>query len=102
MPALKPGHISPTPEENAVLMGDFNCPHDRPEMEILYRRTHLQPPTREVLTFPSWKPRRGIDHILVTDSLRVGHTRALPAARSDHLALAAELVVPGQALRRTV
>jgi len=85
---------------NAVLMGDFNCTRERPEMDILYRCTRLQPPAREVHTFPSWKPRRGIDHILVSDALRVGETRALPAARSDHLALAAELMVPERALRR--
>jgi len=84
---------------NAVLMGDFNCTHDRPEMALLYRRTHLQPPESEVHTFPSWKPRRGIDHILVTPSLHLTHTHAIPAARSDHLALAAQLQVPGAALR---
>jgi len=87
---------------NAVLMGDFNCTHDRPEMGILYRRTRLQPPAREVRTFPSWKPRRGIDHILATAPLHVAETRAVSAAWSDHLALAAELVVPEQALRRPV
>jgi len=87
---------------NAVLMGDFNCAHERPEMDILYRRTRLQPPVREVHTFPSWKPRRGIDHILVTNTLRVECLHALPAARSDHLALAAELAVPEGALRRSM
>src|SRR5690606_33801697 len=29
---------------HAVLMGDFNCVADRPEMEVLYRATDLQPP----------------------------------------------------------
>jgi len=87
---------------NAVLMGDFNCTCERPEMGILYRRTGLQPPAREVKTFPSWKPRRGIDHILATASLHITDTRAVSAARSDHLALAAELLAPEQALRRPV
>jgi len=86
---------------NAVLMGDFNCAQDRPEMGILYRRTRLQLPTCEVHTFPSWNPRRGIDHILVTNTLRVERIQALPAARSDHLALAAELEVPESVLRRS-
>jgi len=85
---------------NAVVMGDFNCAQGRPEMETLYRRTRLQPPAREVHTFPSWKPRRGIDHILVTSSLSLDDLHALPAARSDHLALAAELRVPESALQR--
>jgi endonuclease/exonuclease/phosphatase family metal-dependent hydrolase len=85
---------------HAVLMGDFNCTSDRPEMEVLYKRTRLQPPTCAVHTFPSWKPQRAIDHILVTGDLGCRAMRALPAAASDHLALSLELDVPEQALRR--
>jgi len=58
----------------------------------------LQPPESTVNTFPSWKPRRGIDHILVTSTLTALHTHAVPAAWSDHLALAMELEVPNTAL----
>ncbi len=85
---------------NAVLMGDFNCTHDRPEMAMLYQRTQLQPPTQTVCTFPSWRPQRAIDHILMTGSLTCEHMRALPAALSDHLALSIELDVPEGALQR--
>jgi endonuclease/exonuclease/phosphatase family metal-dependent hydrolase len=53
-----------------------------------------------VHTFPSWKPQRAIDHILVTGDLGCRAMRALPAAASDHLALSLELDVPEQALRR--
>ena len=84
---------------HAVLMGDFNCTHDRPEMAMLYQRTRLQPPTRSVSTFPSWRPQRAIDHILMTDTLACNSMHALPAALSDHLALSIELDVPAQALR---
>ena len=84
---------------NAVLMGDFNCPSDRPEMELLYQRTRLQPPAVCVPTFPSWRPQRAIDHILVTRGLSCASVRAVPAAHSDHLALSVELDVPQDALR---
>lgn len=84
---------------NAVLMGDFNCVPDRPEMELLYKRTRLQPPSVCVPTFPSWRPNRAIDHILVSSGLQLGSMRAMPAALSDHLALSIELDVPEQALR---
>jgi endonuclease/exonuclease/phosphatase family metal-dependent hydrolase len=84
---------------HAVLMGDFNCTQDRPEMALLYRRTRLQPPSRHVLTFPSWRPQRAIDHILMTDSLVCHDMRAMPAALSDHLALSIDLEVPAPALR---
>jgi len=84
---------------NAVLMGDFNCSIDRPEMQDLFRRTRLQPPLDEVKTFPSWRPQRAIDHILIGDGLRCANARALAAAQSDHLALSLELAVPASALR---
>jgi endonuclease/exonuclease/phosphatase family metal-dependent hydrolase len=84
---------------HAVLMGDFNCPIDRPEMQMLFRRTRLQPPACEVLTFPSWAPKRAIDHILIGDGLRCANARALPAALSDHLALSMDLDIPAEALR---
>ena len=84
---------------NAVLMGDFNCSIDRPEMQALFRNTRLQPPDGSVPTFPSWRPQRAIDHILVGDGLRTANVRALPAAQSDHLALSLDLEVPEQALR---
>ena len=84
---------------NAVLMGDFNCLPDQPEMEVLYRNTTLRPPECVVPTFPSWKPQRAIDHILVSEGLRADNARAMPAANSDHLALAMDIDVPGSALR---
>ena len=85
---------------HAVLMGDFNCTSDRPEMSVLYRQTGLQPPACAVHTFPSWRPQKAIDHILVTGNLKCADMKALPAAFSDHLALSTELQVPEAALRR--
>ncbi len=86
-------------QRNVVLMGDFNCLPDRPEMELLYRRTQLQPPASCVPTFPSWRPHKAIDHILVSSPLVLRGMRALPAALSDHLALSIEIDVPERALR---
>jgi endonuclease/exonuclease/phosphatase family metal-dependent hydrolase len=86
--------------EHVALMGDFNTPPDAPEMQVLYRGTRLQPPECVVATFPSWRPMRAIDHILVSPGLGgcAGHV-ALPAAASDHLALSLELQVPEAALQ---
>ena len=83
---------------HAVLMGDFNCPVERPEMQALFRTTRLQPPACVVPTFPSWRPQRAIDHILISDGLACSDTCAMPAAMSDHLALSLELDVPEEAL----
>ena len=84
---------------NAVLMGDFNCLPDQPEMDVLYRNTTLRPPECVVPTFPSWKPQRAIDHILVSGDLKCRGSQAFPAAFSDHLALAMQIEVPESALR---
>ncbi len=85
---------------HAVLMGDFNCVADGPDMQTLYKRTKLQPPASCVPTFPSWRPQRAIDHILVTGALACNDLRAFPAALSDHLALSVDLEVPEKALLR--
>ncbi|HTD27799.1 MAG TPA: endonuclease/exonuclease/phosphatase family protein [Xanthomonadaceae bacterium] len=79
---------------HVVLMGDFNCAHDTPDMQRLYRRTRLQPPSTIAATFPSWKPVRALDHILCSEGLAAGPPRALTAGRSDHLAIALELSLP--------
>ena len=78
---------------NAVLMGDFNCDPNAPEMKRLYRKTRLAPPELCVPTFPSWAPDRALDHIL-TAGFRVDNYRSIPAAGSDHLAIAVTLSEP--------
>jgi endonuclease/exonuclease/phosphatase family metal-dependent hydrolase len=83
---------------HAVLMGDFNCIAESPEMSLLYQRTRLQPPDCIVPTFPAWRPQRAIDHILLSSDLGHAGMQAQPAARSDHLALSVQLDVPASAL----
>ncbi len=82
---------------NAVLMGDLNCPPDSPELRTLFAHTTLAPPSHPAPTFPSWRPQRAIDHILVSSGIRVERMWTLPAAFSDHLPLAAEIRVPAAA-----
>lgn len=84
---------------HAVLMGDFNCLCDVPEMDVLYKHTRLRPPVHRIATFPSWRPQRAIDHILISEDLVADDPRAVPAANSDHLALAMNIDVPDSALR---
>ena len=80
--------------KHAVLMGDFNCVIERPEMTQLFNRTNLTAPEEKVLTFPSWKPHKAIDHILISNTLECENVCAMPAAYSDHLAIALDLEVP--------
>ena len=77
-----------------VLMGDFNCPADAPEMRALYRQTTLQPPPSRLCTFPSWAPQRCLDHVLVGGFDILAYD-AVPAAGSDHMAVSVELARGG-------
>lgn len=80
--------------EHVILMGDMNCAVDSDEMDLLLGKTRLCRPHTAPHTFPSWRPMRNIDHILVTPSLRVTKMQALPHACSDHLPLEMEIIVP--------
>ena len=77
-----------------VVMGDLNCGPDSREMKLLLRRTHLSIPLQELSTFPSWRPRRDIDHILVSPSLRVEKTYVPEWLYSDHLPVAMDVLLP--------
>ncbi|RUL74864.1 endonuclease/exonuclease/phosphatase family protein [Dyella choica] len=79
---------------HAVLMGDLNTDSRSPEMRHLFAHSSLQAPEHAVPTFPSWKPRRALDHILVSSHIRIDKMWTLPQAFSDHLALAAEIQLP--------
>ena len=81
---------------HVILMGDMNCRPDSPEMQLLFQRTQLFEPEEETLTFPSWRPRYHIDHILVTPGLKVGKVHALSHAYSDHLPIIMELELPSE------
>lgn len=81
----------------AVLMGDFNCEPLSAELQSLYRRTRLMPPEQMLPSFPSWRPKRAIDHILVTEGIGVQRRWLLEGAPADHLPVAAEITLPAAA-----
>lgn len=79
---------------HCILMGDFNCGCDSNALRSLIRSTNLHEPACETKTFPSWRPKRLLDHILVSTSLVVKHVRVLNYALSDHLPVEMELQLP--------
>lgn len=80
--------------EHVLLMGDFNCRIDQPEFQTFLERTHLCYPEKEFHTYPSWRPVRGLDHILVTPDLKVERTHVYNTGYSDHLPIALEISLP--------
>lgn len=80
---------------NVVLMGDLNCPVRSRELAPLFRRTALVLPQELApATYPSWRPRRAIDHILTSSSIEIERLWTLPHPVSDHLPLAARIRLP--------
>ena len=77
-----------------VVMGDFNCGTDSSELQDLVDNTHLQLPTEDLKTFPSWRPNRKFDHILISESLRLKKTHVLEHTHSDHLPICVEIELP--------
>lgn len=77
-----------------VVMGDFNCGTKSRELLDLVENTHLQSPTSELNTFPSWRPYRKFDHILISESLILKETQVLEHTHSDHLPICVEIDLP--------
>lgn len=79
---------------NVIVMGDMNCPPDSVEMRRFFRDTCLREPEEKFHTFPSWRPDRNIDHILVSPTIQVMQCSVLNDAHSDHLPIAMEVSLP--------
>ncbi len=79
---------------HVVVMGDFNCQTRSPEMLRLLAQTALCDPEEDLHTFPSWRPMRNIDHILVTPTIETHDIQVLPFALSDHLPIAVDVTLP--------
>jgi len=79
---------------HVIVMGDLNCRSDSPELAHLIDHAGLREPAHDLHTFPSWRPVRNIDHILVSPSIRVDDVSVLNYPLSDHLPIAMEVSLP--------
>jgi endonuclease/exonuclease/phosphatase family metal-dependent hydrolase len=77
-----------------ILMGDFNCDCNSRSLRALVDGSALQGLDCELKTFPSWQPRRTLDHILVSDSLRILEAQVVDYPLSDHLPLSMTIALP--------
>jgi endonuclease/exonuclease/phosphatase family metal-dependent hydrolase len=79
--------------DHLVVAGDFNCTvNGRGNVLSDFARRHaLHAPDESHDTFPSRKPRRALDHVLVSSGLEVRRRMAVPVLVSDHLPVMAEL-----------
>lgn len=90
--------------EHVVVMGDLNCSAEQ-IVDTPLRDTHLVQVNGSHHTYPSWKPQRNIDHILVSPSLKINHVEVLDLTLSDHRPIAMEIQLPASlvdSMRETV
>lgn len=79
---------------NVVVMGDLNAGCDAQEMRRFVQDSGLREPACDQATFPSWRPVRRIDHILVSENLKVSAAHVVDYPLSDHLPISVELEIP--------
>ncbi len=78
---------------HVVLMGDMNT-HATELLEVSpLRDLGLLAPQVQA-TFPSWRPQRCLDHILLSPGLALERVEVLPLPISDHLPVAVEIRLP--------
>lgn len=70
--------------KHVLLMGDFNTTTRSSELSRFIGQLSLQAPTEDMATYPSWQPQRPIDHVLLSEPLRVADCSVLPLMHSDH------------------
>lgn len=76
-----------------AVLGDFNCAPDSEALRPLYVGKHLRQP-EALPSFPSWKPVRAIDQVLLSRTIKCKRYQVLPIAVSDHLPVAVEIELP--------
>jgi glycerophosphoryl diester phosphodiesterase len=80
-----------------VLLGDLNARPDAPELTPLWRRFVDAWPRGgegDGFSYPSSGPTARIDYVLTTPDVDVESARTFPSPASDHLQVAADLVLP--------
>ena len=90
--------------EHVVIMGDMNTHAEHLLVDSPLKDCGLYTPALSSnKTYPSWAPKRTLDHILVSDSIRVTDTWTPEFTLSDHLPVAIELALPpGFPLRKNM
>jgi endonuclease/exonuclease/phosphatase family metal-dependent hydrolase len=81
-------------QAHVILMGDLNCTSGGATMRSFRDAAGLSEPVPGLRTFPSWKPTRQLDHILVSRNIPVHSVKVLPQRYSDHLPIEIQLEIP--------
>lgn len=86
------------PLRHVVVMGDLNCTLEQLNSHKRFSTSFPLHPVRPLLSYPSWQPRRALDHILLSDTLEAKNVRVLDHLFSDHLPIAIEVALPSECI----
>ncbi|SEL64004.1 endonuclease/exonuclease/phosphatase family protein [Halomonas daqiaonensis] len=86
------------PLRHVVVMGDLNCTPEQLHGHQRFCASLPLHPVRPPLSYPSWQPRRALDHILLSESLQADEVRVLDHLFSDHLPIAVDVRLPDACL----
>ncbi|MGS2745146.1 endonuclease/exonuclease/phosphatase family protein [Halomonas sp. LS-001] len=86
------------PLRHVVVMGDLNCTPEQIHAHARFSESLPLHPVKPLLSYPSWQPRRALDHILLSRSLEAVDVQVLDHLFSDHLPLAIDLPLPDACL----
>ena len=79
--------------KHVVLMGDMNTHAENLLINSPLSDLNLHAP-QICATFPSWKPQRCLDHILISEDLEIENMSVLPIPISDHLPVSMDIILP--------
>ncbi|GHC34469.1 endonuclease/exonuclease/phosphatase family protein [Aidingimonas halophila] len=82
------------PLKHVVVMGDLNCTPEQLHAHPRFCASLPLHPVRPALSYPSWQPRRALDHILLSESLVADDIQVLDQLFSDHLPIAVNIRLP--------
>ena len=79
---------------HVILVGDLNCTRAHLEQHTGLCEVMNFDQMPEQLSYPAWEPKRALDHILISPTLKVANSQVLPPLFSDHLPLSADIILP--------
>ncbi len=80
--------------QHVVLMGDLNNHAEQLLSNTPLKHSNLVPLPDTAHSFPSWRPERALDHILVSPSLEIRRSEVVSYPMSDHLPIAMDIKLP--------
>lgn len=89
------------PYKHHILMGDMNASTVELMQDTSLKQLGLVLPQNQA-TYPSWKPKHCLDHILLSANLKVEQVNVLPQAISDHLPIEVDIRLPPTLLENII